>query len=78
MATNQAALIENICDLTIIVSHADSLVSRAEGHVRVLRSSRMPHHTRYEAERIAARLHTIAARLATAVHDESPTLAEMG
>lgn len=61
MAEDQAALVENIYDLTMVVNHADSLVSRMEGHIG--RIGLPPFHTEREIETIARRIVAIGARL---------------
>jgi hypothetical protein len=68
MAPDQSALIENIYDLTLVTTHADSLVSRMEGNVRQ-RETPLPPHTEHEARAIATRLTVIANRLRHAVRD---------
>ncbi|MFL5063442.1 MAG: hypothetical protein ACJ8FU_08335 [Xanthobacteraceae bacterium] len=74
MAEDQAALVENIYDLTMVANHADSLVSRMEGHASALVGhGGVSPYTQQEANTIAGRLHTIAARLAcAAAHQMRP------
>jgi hypothetical protein len=68
MGDDRSALIENIYDLTMVTTHADSLVRRIEGHIG-RRETLLPNHTGREISVLADRLTAIAAYLRHALHD---------